>query len=201
MTTTAGGATMVVDPLAMRGVEIAPPTPQTLARIAATGVEVTPARIVDLTLAGTHYDVMKGALDVLTTAPEFDLVLAVVGSSARFYPELAVRADHRQRRCRKADRGVPGAGSARRAGAARRSGRAEFPHAGSLRGCHRGRAGAARAEAGRCARRRRHGGRVLDELEAYALLDRLGVPRAPSVALDADDRRSRPPCPFPIRSW
>ena len=51
----------------------------------------TPARIVDLTLAGAQYKVMKGALDVLTTAPEFDLVVVVVGSSARFYPDLAVK--------------------------------------------------------------------------------------------------------------
>ena len=82
---------MVVDPLAMRGVEIAQPSPETFARLAAQGIGVTPARIVDLTVAGTRYDVMKAALDVLTTAPEFDLVLAVVGSSARFHPELAVR--------------------------------------------------------------------------------------------------------------
>ncbi len=34
---------------------------------------------------------MKGALDVLTTAPEFDLVVAAIGSSARFYPDLAVK--------------------------------------------------------------------------------------------------------------
>ena len=34
---------------------------------------------------------MKGALDVLTTAPEYDLVVVVVGSSARFYPDLAVK--------------------------------------------------------------------------------------------------------------
>jgi acetate---CoA ligase (ADP-forming) len=92
VTTTAGGATMVVDPLAMRGIAVEPPTPQTLARIKeATGVEVTPARIIDLTLAGAQYKVMKGALDVLTTAPEFDLVVVVVGSSARFYPDLAVK--------------------------------------------------------------------------------------------------------------
>ena len=91
LTTTAGGAIMVVDPLAMRGVEIAQPAPETFARLAAKGIEVTPARIVDLTVAGTRYDVTKAALDVLTTAPEFDLVLAVVGSSARFHPELAVR--------------------------------------------------------------------------------------------------------------
>src|SRR5207302_8167644 len=90
-TTTAGGATMVVDPLAMRGVEIAQPSTETFARFAAKGIKATPARIVDLTIAGTRYDVMKAALDILTTAPEFDLVLAVVGSSARFHPELAVK--------------------------------------------------------------------------------------------------------------
>jgi acyl-CoA synthetase (NDP forming) len=92
VTTTAGGATMVVDPLATRGIAVEPPTPQTLARIKeVTGVDVTPARIIDLTLAGAQYKVMKGALDVLTTAPEFDLVVVTVGSSARFYPDLAVK--------------------------------------------------------------------------------------------------------------
>ena len=36
---------------------------------------------------------------------------------------------------------------------------------------------------------------MLDELEAYALLDKLGVPRAPSIALDADIS-SAPALPF-----
>jgi acyl-CoA synthetase (NDP forming) len=39
------------------------------------------------------------------------------------------------------------------------------------------------------------GGRVLDELEAYALLDRLGVPRAPAVAL-ATTITQAPTLPF-----
>ena len=91
LTTTAGGAIMVVDPLAMRGVEIAQPSAETFARFAAAGIGVTPARIVDLTVAGARYDVYKPALDILTTAPEFDMVLAVVGSSARFQPEQAVK--------------------------------------------------------------------------------------------------------------
>src|SRR5262249_25961098 len=77
LTTTAGGAIMVVDPLATRGVEIAQPSPETFARFAAKGIEATPARIVDLTIAGARYEIYKGALDILTTAPEFDLVLAV----------------------------------------------------------------------------------------------------------------------------
>ena len=34
---------------------------------------------------------MKAALDTMLSAPEFDLVVAVVGSSARFQPELAVK--------------------------------------------------------------------------------------------------------------
>jgi len=82
VTTTAGGATMVVDPLAVRGVAIEPAGAATLARLAATGIDIKPARLIDLTLAGTRYESMKAALDILVTAPEFDLVLAVVGSSS-----------------------------------------------------------------------------------------------------------------------
>ena len=83
---------MVVDPLASRGVTVAAPTPETLARIrAATGIDVKPARLIDLTTAGARYEAMKAALDVLTAASEFDLIVAVVGSSARFLPERAVK--------------------------------------------------------------------------------------------------------------
>ena len=91
VTTTGGGATTAIDPLAMRDIAITPPSDKTLARLKTAGIEIKPARLVDLTLTGTRYDVMKAALDILTTAPEFDLILCVVGSSARFYPELAVR--------------------------------------------------------------------------------------------------------------
>ena len=89
--TTGGGAAMVVDQLGVRGVEVWPPSAETWARLAAAKVEAEPGRVVDLTLAGTRYEVMKAALDILTTAPEFDLVVVVAGSSARFHPELAVQ--------------------------------------------------------------------------------------------------------------
>ncbi len=148
LTTTAGGAIMVVDPLAMRGVEIAQPSAETYRRFAEKKIDVTPARIVDLTIAGTRYDVFKAALDILTTAPEFDMVLAVVGSSARFHPELAVRPIIDSAERRKAHRGVPRAGGAAGARDAERSRHPELPHAGSLRRCHRGSARPARAEAG-----------------------------------------------------
>ena len=141
---------------------------------------------------------MKAALDILTAAPEFDLVLAVVGSSARFHPELAVQPI------------IDSAGAAKPIAAflvpeapealARlsRSRRAELPHAGSLRRCHRGGARAARAEAGRRAAAHGGGGRVLDELEAYALLDRLGI-RAHLRSRSTRRSRRRPPCLSPIR--
>jgi acyl-CoA synthetase (NDP forming) len=91
VTTTAGGATMVVDPLAGRGVAIEPASAATLAQLAGAGIEVKPARMVDLTIAGARYQTMKSTLDILLAAPEFDLVLAVVGSSARAQPDMTVR--------------------------------------------------------------------------------------------------------------
>lgn len=91
VTTTGGGAAMAVDQLGIRGVSVVPPSAETLARMAERGINVNPGGIVDLTLAGTKYDVMKAALEVMLTAPEFDLVVATVGSSARYNPDLAVK--------------------------------------------------------------------------------------------------------------
>src|SRR5262252_3345700 len=91
VTTTAGGAAMVVDPLASRGVDVAAPTEATYGRLNTAGIKVSRSRLIDLTLAGARYEIMKAALDILTTAPEFDLIVIVVGSSAQFYPELAVQ--------------------------------------------------------------------------------------------------------------
>ncbi|ADJ45620.1 6-carboxyhexanoate-CoA ligase [Amycolatopsis mediterranei S699] len=91
VTTTGGGAAMVVDQLGVLGVEVAGPSPATLVRLAEAGAPAAPGAIVDLTLAGTRYAVMAAALDVLHASGEFDLVVAVVGSSARFEPEVAVR--------------------------------------------------------------------------------------------------------------
>ena len=74
VTTTGGGATMVVDPLSARGVAVdAAERRNAGAASSAAGIDVTPARLVDLTLAGARYDVMKAALDILTAAPEYDL--------------------------------------------------------------------------------------------------------------------------------
>jgi acetate---CoA ligase (ADP-forming) len=186
VTTTAGGATMVVDPLARRGIAIEPPSAQTMAKLkATTGIEIVPARIVDVTLAGAQYPIMKAALDVLTTAPEFDLVVAAIGSSARFYPDLAVKPiiDSAGSKTTIAAFLVPEAPDALMRLAA-----AGVPSFHTPEAC----ADAIAAALGRKhprtieVRSPKTGGSpgLLDELAAYALLDRLGVPRAPSVALD-----------------
>jgi acetate---CoA ligase (ADP-forming) len=91
LSTTGGGGAMVVDCLAIRGADLPGPSPQTISRLAAFGVQTGSGALIDLTLAGTRYDVMKGALDIVLSAPEFDVVVAVPGSSARFHPDLAVK--------------------------------------------------------------------------------------------------------------
>jgi acetate---CoA ligase (ADP-forming) len=187
VTTTAGGATMVVDPLASRGVTIEPASAATLARLAAAGVEVKPAGIVDLTIAGARYDAMKATLDILTSAPEFDLVLAVVGSSARAQPEATVRPliD-----CAGAGKPlaafiVPEAPQALAAlsGAGVPSFRTPEACADAIAATLARRP--PQATQVRCLRPPRNDGRLLDELAAGAVLDRLGIARAPAVALDA----------------
>jgi acetate---CoA ligase (ADP-forming) len=193
VTTTAGGAAMVVDPLASRGVDVTAPSEATYARFDAAGIKVSRSRLIDLTLAGARYEVMKAALDILTAAPEFDIVVVVVGSSARFYPQLAVQPiiDSAGGTKPIAVFLVPEAPQARAAlGAA---GVANFytPEA-----CADAVAAALARRAPRSSSPSLHspaktgygGGeksiRTLDELEAYAVLHRLGVPHAPSLAID-----------------
>jgi acyl-CoA synthetase (NDP forming) len=200
LTTTGGGATMVVDPLASRGVAIEPPSADTLTRLAAAGIAVKPARLIDLTTAGTRYDVMKTALDILTTAPEFDLILSVVGSSARFHPELAVRPiiDSASAATPIAAYLVPEAPEALTALSA-----AGIPSFHTPEACADVIAAALKRRVPmspppwpRGHDRVNHAGRLLDEREAYNLIGRLGISCAPAIVLDAKGT-SVPALPFP----
>jgi len=202
VTTTAGGATMVVDPLASRGVSIQPPREDTLARLrAATGIDVAPARLIDLTVAGAQYAPMKAALDVLLDAPEYDLIVAVVGSSARFLPERAVQPiiDCAQAAKPVAAFLVPEAPQALAALSA-----AGVPNFRTPEACADAVAATLRRRQPRALqalaivtpRTPSTHPRVLDELEAYGLLDRLGISRAPAVAIDVRTTRT-PTLPFP----
>ena len=198
VTTTAGGATMVVDPLASRGVTIEPASATTLARLAAAGIEVKPARLIDLTIAGAQYDTVKSTLDILLSAPEFDLVLVVIGSSARAQPEKTVRPI-----IESADAGKPIAAfiapEAPEALAA--LSRAGVPSFHTPEACADAIAAALARQAPRVLQVRSSppgagDGRLVDELAAGTLLDRLGIARAPSVALDIGITQA-PALPFP----
>ena len=201
VTTTAGGATMVVDPLASRRVTIEPASATTLARLAAAGIEVKPARLIDLTIAGAQYDTVKSTLDILLSAPEFDLVLVVIGSSARAQPEKTVRPI-----IESADAGKPLAAfiapEAPEALAA--LSRAGVPSFHTPEACADAIAAALARQAPRVLQVRSSppgagDGRLVDELAAGALLDRLGIARAPSVALDiAITQAPALPFPYPV---
>jgi acetate---CoA ligase (ADP-forming) len=199
VTTTAGGATMVVDPLASRGVTIERASTATLARLAAAGIEVKPAALIDLTIAGARYETVKTALDILTTAPEFDLVLAVIGSSARSQPEATMRPVIDSAGASKplAAFIVPEAPEALAA-----LSRAGVPNFRTPEACADAIAAALARQPPKVARSAApaaSNGPVLDELASGALLDRLGIPRVAAVALDIDiDRAPSLPFPYPV---
>jgi acyl-CoA synthetase (NDP forming) len=89
MTTTGGGAASVVDRMGMLGLATAAPDASLRARLSALGVRNLDSPIIDLTMAATD----KRYADVLETllhSPACDAVLAVVGSSAQFHPQLAI---------------------------------------------------------------------------------------------------------------
>ncbi len=90
MTTTGGGAAVVADPLGAAGAELVSPPPALAEKIRALGVRVADSPLIDLTLAGTRANVYGPVLEALLASDHCDAVLAAVGSSAQFYPQLAV---------------------------------------------------------------------------------------------------------------
>ena len=90
VTTTGGGAAMVVDRLGASGLELVAAPERLHARLAEFGLDLGHGRLIDLTMAGTREGVYGAALEVLLTDDGIDAVVAVVGSSGQFHPELAV---------------------------------------------------------------------------------------------------------------
>lgn len=90
MTTTGGGAATVVDRLGTFGVEVVAPSEKVIADLAAKGIRIGRARLTDLTLAGAKKEIYGAVLDALLASDHCDLVLAVVGSSAQFQPQIAI---------------------------------------------------------------------------------------------------------------
>src|SRR5262245_10920669 len=89
-TTTGGGAAMVVDNMAMAGLDIAGPPQALVDWLKPLGIAAGEGKLVDLTLAGAKPEIVAGTIERLLADPANDAVVFVVGSSAQFNPELAV---------------------------------------------------------------------------------------------------------------
>jgi len=90
VTTTGGGAATVVDRMGTLGMDAAVPDEAFIATMAQAGVPIRPSPIIDLTLTATSAK-YGAVLDGLSDWDGCDAVLGVVGSSAQFHPQLAVR--------------------------------------------------------------------------------------------------------------
>jgi len=92
VTTTGGGGAMAVDRLGAAGIAVAGASDALRARVKeAVGLSLKPARLIDVTLAGARYEVMKAVLDGLLEGDRYAAVIAAIGSSAQFLPERAVQ--------------------------------------------------------------------------------------------------------------
>ncbi|HTR85190.1 MAG TPA: acetate--CoA ligase family protein [Reyranella sp.] len=89
-TTTGGGAAMVVDSMAMAGLDIVGPPQELVDWLKPQKIAAGEGKLVDLTLAGAKPEIVSGTIERLLADPNNDAAIFVVGSSAQFNPELAV---------------------------------------------------------------------------------------------------------------
>lgn len=89
-TTTGGGAAMVVDSMAMAGLDIVDPPQVLVDWLKPLGIAAGEGKLVDLTLAGAKPEIVAGTIERLLADDNNDAAIFVVGSSAQFNPELAV---------------------------------------------------------------------------------------------------------------
>jgi len=89
-TTTGGGAAMVVDSMAMAGLDIVGPPKNLVEWLKPLGIAAGDGTLVDLTLAGAKPEIVAGTIERLLADDGNDAAIFVVGSSAQFNPELAV---------------------------------------------------------------------------------------------------------------
>lgn len=91
VSTTGGGGGMVVDCLGVAGLEAAPIPEEKARALEAGGAIFSNGPLIDLTFKGTRSENVSTVLNALVEMPECDGVVMVVGSSAQFHPELALK--------------------------------------------------------------------------------------------------------------
>lgn len=190
VTTTGGGAAIMVDQLAVRGMTIAGPSSKLIADMTAAGAPVPHSLIADLGLAGAKHEIVTNALELMQDSGEFDLILFVIGSSARLNPELAVQAiaERGQHKVPLVAFALPEAPAA--AELLIRSGVPAFrtpESCADVVAAAFGRRAATIGQGARFAIDATAPGTTLDELASAAVLQSQGVPAYPSVAVSLAD--------------
>lgn len=87
VTVTGGAAAMVVDRLGLSGIEVVPPPPQVIARLAAQGISIPDAPLTDLPMGRAEGSVYPEILNAMLESDHCDAVVAVQGSTASHKPE------------------------------------------------------------------------------------------------------------------
>ena len=100
VTTTGGGAASVVDRMGTLGLDSVAPDEALRSQLGALGVRHLDSPVIDLTMAATDKQ-YANVLDALLESPACDAVVAIVGSSAQFHPQLAVEPILRSKRSSK----------------------------------------------------------------------------------------------------
>lgn len=90
LTTTGGGGATVCDRLALEGVGIKPPSDIVLDKVRATGLDIVPGPMIDLTMAGAAPEFVRPTIEALAADADIDLVLSITGSSGRSAPARTV---------------------------------------------------------------------------------------------------------------
>ena len=192
-TTTGGGAAMVVDNMAMAGLDIADPPQALVDWLKPLGIAAGEGKLVDLTLAGAKPEIVAGTIERLLADDGNDAAIFVVGSSAQFNPELAVEPLLKFARSAKPFAVALTPSAEKSLALLTAAGVPAFRHPEILRRSHGALPAAARAAARAGARRARtrprstrwQAGRVsgFDERRAADFFAALGVPVAKALAV------------------
>ncbi len=91
VSTTGGGGGMIVDCLGVAGIEATAMPEDRARKLMDDGAIFSNGPLIDLTFKGTRSENVAVVLDALVAMPECEGVVMVVGSSAQFHPELALR--------------------------------------------------------------------------------------------------------------
>ena len=89
-TTTGGGGAMVVESISSSDIEVIDPGPSISKLMKKYNIPYNNNKLVDLTIAGAKPEVVNEVINVFMDNKNCDLVIMVVGSSAKFRPDQAV---------------------------------------------------------------------------------------------------------------